>query len=39
MLDYELICKIMDDLGVGRQDGGRLIEGFEIGDSIYVAGS
>jgi hypothetical protein len=34
-LDYELICKIMDDLGVGRQDGGCLIMGYEIGDSIH----
>jgi hypothetical protein len=34
-LDYELVCKIMDDPGVGRQDGAYLMLGYEIGDSIH----
>ena len=30
-LDYELVCRIMDGLEVGRQDEGRRIMSYEIG--------
>jgi hypothetical protein len=34
-MDYEQICRIRDDQGVGRQDGGRLMMDYEIGRLIH----